>query len=82
MKDLTFKLADDNGILTEYKILKLLEDKSKNIKYILYTDDVANLYASRYRIVNKDIIVEPVLEDDEWTFIEENSKEVIDGQTL
>lgn len=82
MNELTFKLALDNGTLIQYKILKLLQDDSKNIKYIIYTDNGNDLYASRYRLLNNEIFVEPILEDDEWNFIEKNSTEVLDGQTF
>lgn len=81
MKDLTFKV-DEDGVLVEYKILKKLEDESKNIKYLVYTNDGHDIYASRYRIIDNKLILEAIENDDEWDFVEEHVSEVLDGKTL
>ncbi len=67
MKDNYFKVLE-NDIEKEYKIIKAF--KHKDINYIIYTDNDEDYYASRYSIVNDSVILDEIILDEEWDYID------------
>lgn len=57
----------ENGITKEYEIVKLC--KNNNINYIIYKDN-DDIYSSRYKSIDGKIMLEEILNDDEWDFID------------
>ena len=69
MQNLRFSI-NDNGVLTEYKILKILTPSNSDFQYIIYEDDKNNTYASRYELKNQEVILKPIEESYEWEYID------------
>ena len=61
-----FSVLED-GIEKEYKIVKLC--KNNNINYIIYSDG-KNYYGSRYELTNKKLVLDEIINDEEWDFID------------
>ena len=78
MNNNTFKV-DQNGIIKEYQIIKLLMPKNSDKKYIIYTDDSKEYYASRYELVDNEIILKTIEEEYEWDYIDDRLKEIINN---
>ena len=76
MRDITFKV-DENGTLIEYKVLKILVPENSHYKYLVYTNNNIDKFASRFEIINGEIILKPIEEKYEWDYIDENIKEVV-----
>ncbi len=78
MKDNCLTLKDKNGKKKEYRILLDIEDTTKNVNYVIYTDDKKNTdgstkaYASTYVLSEKGNMtrLKPVENEDEFDFIE------------
>lgn len=78
MKDNYLTLKDKNGKKKEYRILLDIEDTTKNVNYVIYTDDKKNqngdvrAYASTYVLSEKGNMtkLKPVSDEDEFDFIE------------
>lgn len=70
-----FKVIDNNTEIV-CTIVKLLNDESNRINYIIYTDGTKDesgkdfLYASRYTKEGNDYILKPIENDYEWNFID------------
>jgi uncharacterized protein YrzB (UPF0473 family) len=70
-----FKVIDNNAEIV-CTIVKLLNDESNRINYIIYTDGTKDesgndfLYASRYTKEGNDYILKPIENDYEWNFID------------
>ena len=75
MKDNYFKVLE-NDIEKEYKIIKAF--KHKGINYIIYTDNDEDYYASRYSIVNDSVILDEIILDGEWDYIDKVLEELGD----
>lgn len=75
MKDNYFKVLE-NDIEKEYKIIKAF--KHKSINYIIYTDNDEDYYASRYSIVNDSVILDEIILDEEWDYIDKVLEELGD----
>lgn len=77
MKNNSLTLKDSKGKKHEYRILLDIEDASKNLNYIIYTDENKNkngdvvCYASTYVLSDKGNItkLKPVSKDEEFDFI-------------
>ncbi len=69
MNNLRFSI-NENGILTEYKILKLLAPPNGKYQYVIYTKDDGNTYASRYEITNGNVVLKPIEEEYEWQYVD------------
>ena len=74
MDNLRFSINDD-GVLTEYKIIKILTPKDSKYQYVVYTDHDDNIYSSRYDIVDGNIVLKPIEDDYEWQYINSHIKE-------
>ena len=78
MKDNCLILKDKNGKKKEYRILLDIEDTTRNVNYVIYTDDKKNkddsvkAYASTYVLSEKGNMTQlkPVENEDEFDFIE------------
>lgn len=75
MDNLTFSI-NDNGNIIEYKIIKILTPANSQYQYIVYTDNDNDYYASRYELVNDNVILKPILEEYEWDYINKFMEEV------
>lgn len=75
MLDTTFKVEED-GILKEYKIVKILTPKNSTNRYIIYTDSNNEYYASKYETQNNEIILKEITDEIEWNYIQERMKEI------
>ena len=64
--DKKFSVVED-GKTIEYEIVKLC--KNNNINYIIYRDK-ENIYASRYTIVKDNIILDEIIDEKEWDFLD------------
>ena len=70
-----FKVIDNNTEIV-CTIVKLLNDESNRVNYIIYTDGTKDesgkdfLYASRYTKEGNDYILKPIENDYEWNFID------------
>ena len=69
MNNLSFSI-NDNGILIEYKIKKILAPSNSEYQYVIYTDNKDNTFASRYEIVDNKITLKPIEHDYEWQYID------------
>lgn len=69
----TFKIENDGK---EYKIIKILAPKNSENRYIIYTDDSKEYYASRYTMLNDEIVLHNINEEYEWNYIDERIKEI------
>jgi len=77
MKDNVITLKDSKGKKHEYRILLDVEDTTKNVNYIVYTDENKNdngdvvCYASTYVLSDKGNMTKltPVKEDDDYDFL-------------
>lgn len=65
---------EENG--EEYKIIKILNPNNILYDYIIYTNDGANIFASRYKVNNGQIELTPIEEEYEWNYLDEYLKEV------
>ena len=64
----SFKVIED-GKLKEYLAVKLCTYKNNN--YIIYHEPgKKDCYASRYYLVNDNIVLDEVKTDDEWDYLE------------
>jgi len=78
MKDNYLTLKDKNGKKKEYRILLDIEDTTKSVNYIIYTDDKKDkegnikAYASTYVLSEKGNMtkLKPVIDKEEFDFIE------------
>lgn len=78
MKDNYLTMKDKNGKKHEYRILLDIEDTTKKVNYVIYTDDKKNkdgsikAYASTYILSEKGNMtkLKPVSEKEEFDFIE------------
>ena len=78
MKDNFLTLKDKNGKKKDYRILFDVEDTTKNVNYVIYTDDKKDkngsvkCYASTYVLSEKGNMtkLKSVSEDDEFDFLE------------
>lgn len=70
MKDNTFKINKDDKTY-EYTILKVLVPDNIKFKYLIYTDGSEN-FASRFDIVDEQIVLNPIEEEYEWNYVNEN----------
>lgn len=69
MKDNTFKIkVDDKEI--EYTIIKILLPKDMPYKYVIYTEDNKEIYASRFNIENDQVILENIENQYEFDYID------------
>lgn len=73
--DNTFKVDDK-----EYKIIKILAPSNSMNRYIVYTDDTNELYASRYEIVDDNIVLKDIDTESEWKYINERMAEIDNGK--
>ena len=48
------------------------------INYIIYTDNDEDYYASRYSIVNDSVILDEIILDEEWDYIDKVLEELGD----
>lgn len=64
--DNKFKVIEDNQE-KEYEIVKLC--KNKGINYIIYKDNDV-YYASRYSVIDNKIMLDEIIDDSEWDFID------------
>ena len=64
---------EENG--EEYKIIKVLNPRNILYDYVIYTNDGINLYASRYKVLNEQILLSPIEEDYEWNYLNKHLKE-------
>ena len=79
MKDNYIVLKGNDGSKKEYRVLLNIEDSTKNVNYIIYTDDKKNkndeimAYASTYEISDKGNMIKfkPVEMKEEYDFIEQ-----------
>ncbi len=78
MKDNYLTMKDKNGKKREYRILLDIEDTTKKVNYVIYTDDKKNkdgsikAYASTYILSEKGNMtkLKPVSSIEEFDFIE------------
>lgn len=78
MKDNYLTMKDKNGKKREYRILLDIEDTTKKVNYVIYTDDKKNkdgsikAYASTYILSEKGNMtkLKPVSSLEEFDFIE------------
>ena len=78
MKDNYLTMKDKNGKKREYRILLDIEDTTKKVNYVIYTDDKKNkdgsikAYASNYILSEKGNMtkLKPVSSIEEFDFIE------------
>ena len=78
MKDNYLTLKDKNGKKKEYSILLDIEDTTKGVNYVIYTDDKKNsdgdvrAFAATYVLSEKGNMtkLKPVENEDEFDFIE------------
>lgn len=75
MKDNYFKVLENN-VEKEYKIIKAF--KHKDINYIIYTDNDEDYYASRYSTINDSVILDEIILDEEWDYIDKVLEELGD----
>lgn len=61
-----FSVLED-GIEKEYRIVKLC--KNNNINYIIYSDG-KNYYGSKYELIDKKLVLDEIINDEEWDFID------------
>lgn len=53
----------------KYRIIKILHNNKLKHNYIVYTDE-NETYASRYTLINNDVILEDIEKKEEWDFID------------
>ena len=78
MKDNYLTMKDKSGKKREYRILMDIEDTTKNVNYVIYTDDKKNLdgsvraFASTYILSEKGNMtkLKPVSDSEEFDFVE------------
>ena len=78
MKDNYLTLKDKNGKKKEYRILLDIEDTTKGVNYVIYTDDKQNSDGDVRAFAATDVLSEkgnmtklkPVENEDEFDFIE------------
>ena len=79
MKDNYIVLKGNDGSKKEYRVLLNIENSTKNVNYIVYTEDKKNkndevmAYASTYEISDKGNMIKfnPVEMKEEYDFIEQ-----------
>lgn len=67
MKDNHFKVVENNQE-KEYIIIKAFKHKNNN--YIIYTDNNIDYYASRYSVINNSIVLDEIVNESEWDYID------------
>ena len=71
MKDMTFKVEKD-GVLKEYEIITYFKNPNTDKNYIVYNEPGNDeAYASVYRIEKGELILDEILTDEEWDYIDE-----------
>ena len=65
MKDMVFRINKD-----EYEIIKSIQKDNNN--YLIYKGKNNELYASKYEIINNELVLNPIENDKEWDFIDNN----------
>lgn len=78
MDNLTFK-SNNNGQITEYKIIEITHFKDKD--YIIYEDIKSNkIYASTYIIKDNNLILDKINTEEEWNHIDKVLEELNNGK--
>lgn len=75
MEGLTFKF-EPNG--EEYRVINIVAPKNGKYQYIIYTDG-QEIFASRYVVNNKHVILSDIEEEYEWEYIDKILMEVKNG---
>lgn len=67
MKKNTFKIMED-GVEKEYLVVKLCDYNKSN--FVIYKEDDSNIcYASKYSLVNENIVLDDNITEEEWDYL-------------
>lgn len=70
MNNTSIKIME-NGIEKEYEIFGFCNNPKLNKNYIIYTDKKDDsYYASRYIIKDNYLVLEEIIDDEEWDFLD------------
>ena len=63
MKDMVFKINKD-----EYEIVKSVQKDNDN--FLIYKGKNNELYASKYEIINNELVLNPIESDKDWDYLD------------
>lgn len=74
MKDNKIQIVQD-GKMVEYDIILLCRNVKSGYNYVIYGDK-NEYYASRYKIIKGNLILEKINDEEEWNFIDKELEKV------